>query len=83
MIKDYTTEETKALAQGSSKEELRANLEAKHGSDNVFNTDEMTKLFEVTGFGAPYVSVVRKIDGVRGTLEFCHNPRLYFDFRSK
>jgi hypothetical protein len=30
---------------------------------------------------APLVVVRRKPDGVKGSLEFQHNPRLYFTFR--
>jgi hypothetical protein len=37
--------------------------------------------FTVVGFAAPYVVVVRKSDGVKGTLEFTHRPRVYFDFQ--
>jgi len=36
--------------------------------------------FEVLGFLAPYCDVIRKSDGIRGTLEFQHSPRLYFRF---
>ncbi len=37
--------------------------------------------FEVVGFAAPFVVVRRRSDGVKGTLEFTHNPRVYFGFR--
>jgi hypothetical protein len=43
-------------------------------------TDEMTERFEVHGFCAPFVVVTRKADGVKGTLQFEHMPRFYFDF---
>ena len=36
--------------------------------------------FSVIGFSAPYVVVCRKSDGKTGTLEFTHNPRVYFAF---
>jgi hypothetical protein len=35
----------------------------------------------VIGFAAPFVVVRRKSDGVKGTLEFTHSPRVYFDFK--
>lgn len=56
----------------------RAALEAEHGQ--VWDTDEMTRAFSVRGFMAPFVGVVRKSDGVKGTLTFQHYPRFYFDF---
>jgi len=36
--------------------------------------------FHVLGFGAPYVVVQRKSDGCKGSLEFQHAPRFYFNF---
>ena len=35
---------------------------------------------EVIGFMAPLVVVRRKADGVKGSLEFQHQPRFYFNF---
>lgn len=46
----------------------------------TWTTDELRKDFEVIGFMAPYVSVRRKKDGVKGSLAFTHCPRLYSDF---
>ena len=57
----------------------REAVEAEHGQ--VWDTDEMTRDFEVIGFMAPLVVVGRKADGVEGSLEFQHGPpRLYFNF---
>jgi hypothetical protein len=56
----------------------RKELEQQHGQ--VFDTAELTEHFDVIGFAAPYVIVQRKADGVRGTLEFQHNPRFYYGF---
>lgn len=47
----------------------------------TWNTEELQRDFEVLGFGAPFVTVRRKSDGVLGMLEFTHNPRVYFDFK--
>lgn len=47
----------------------------------TWNTKELQEDFEVKGFCAPYVEVVRKSDGARGMLEFSGNPREYSDFR--
>ena len=56
----------------------REYLESKYGK--VWDTAEMQKEFEVAGFAAPFIIVIRKSDGKRGTLTFQHNPRFYFDF---
>jgi hypothetical protein len=32
------------------------------------------------GFMAAFVVVTRKADGVKGSMEFTHNPRFYFNF---
>jgi hypothetical protein len=37
--------------------------------------------FSVHGFAAPFVVVTRKSDGVKGTLQFNHSPRIYFNFQ--
>jgi hypothetical protein len=46
----------------------------------TWTTAELTRDFEVIGFAAPFVVVVRKADDVRGSLEFTHSPRVYFGF---
>ncbi len=48
---------------------------------SVWNTEELQEEFTVVGFGAPFVSVVRKSDGVKGSMEFQHMPRFYFNFK--
>lgn len=45
-----------------------------------WNTQELQEDFEVKGFQAPFVVVVRKSDGQLGSLEFTHSPRIYFNF---
>ena len=56
----------------------REALEAQHGQ--VWNTEELGQDFEVVGFMAPFVVVRRKSDGKKGSLEFQHQPRFYFNF---
>jgi len=56
----------------------RTALEAKYG--RVWETSELAADFDVLGFLAPYVAVRRKSDGRKGSLEFQHNPRFYFNF---
>jgi len=53
-----------------------------YGEDNVWDTNGVQRVFEVTGFLAPFCTVRRKSDNVKGTLQFCHSPRFYFDFQA-
>ena len=56
----------------------RQRLEAQFGQ--VWDTQQLSRDFEVLGFMAPYVVVRRKSDGRKGSLEFQHSPRFYFNF---
>ena len=56
----------------------REALEAQHGQ--VWDTKELQQDFDVIGFMAPYIGVLRKSDGAKGSLQFQHNPRLYYGF---
>lgn len=57
----------------------QADLAAEQGP--TWTTTEMMAAFEVEGFAAPFVVVVRRSDGKRGTLEFTHAPRVYFGWQ--
>jgi hypothetical protein len=57
----------------------RAALEARYGK--VWNLDELTEEFQVVGFMAPLVVVRRLADGKKGSLEFQHHPRFYFNWQ--
>ena len=43
--------------------------------------DELRRDFTVLQFMAPFVVVARKSDGVKGSLEFTHSPRVYFNWQ--
>ena len=58
------------------KEKKRMTIDTK-----TWNTEEMQKEFTVTGFGLGYCVVKRKSDGVVGSLDFDHSPRVYYDFQ--
>jgi len=45
-----------------------------------WTTDEMTKEFDVIGFGYGYCAVKRKSDGQKGSLDFGGSPRIYYKF---
>jgi len=52
-----------------------------HYTDGVWNNEELVEHFEISHFDEPpYVHVIRKADGVRGTLMFLSVPRFYFSF---
>ena len=61
-----------------TEQELKAELEKDYS--DVMNTAEMTAKYKVLSFSAPFVSVIREEDNVRGSLEFTHMPRFYFNF---
>jgi hypothetical protein len=56
----------------------RERLEERQG--RVWDTQELSRDFEVLGFRAPFVIVRRKRDNIKGTLIFQHDPRFYFSF---
>ena len=66
------------LAEINAEPGSREALELEHGQ--VWNTELLTQDFEVIGFLAPLVVVGRRADGVKGSLEFQHRPRFYFNF---
>ncbi len=80
--------ETKDMAELMSEEihpaeKDRFALEAEFGKGNVWDTDEVQKVFWIESFMAPCAFVTRKKDKLRGILTFQHNPRFYFDFQCK
>lgn len=56
----------------------REKLEQEYGQ--VWDTQELTRDFNVKGFMAPFVVVERKSDGALGSMMFQHHPRYYFKF---
>ncbi len=66
------------LAEINAEPGSRNALEALHGQ--VWNTEELSRDFEVIGFMAPMIAVRRKCDGIKGSLFFQHCPRFYFSF---
>ena len=48
--------------------------------NKTYTTDELLAEFQVEGFMAPYVVVIRKADGQKGSMEFDHSPRIYYNF---
>ena len=50
----------------------------KDGGSCAMDTPEMRALYEVIGFAAGCVVVIRKSDAVKGSLTFDHAPRRYY-----
>ena len=67
----------KAQQEGPSREDM----EALYGE--VWDTTELQQDFHVKSFFAPLVIVERKSDGQKGTLDFIHRPRFYYNFRAQ
>lgn len=70
--------EINSQVETNEKEAERTRLEALYGQ--VWSTNEMSQDFEALGFIAPFIVVRRKSDGKKGSLEFQHNPRFYFNW---
>jgi hypothetical protein len=79
MIDETETIRRQRLAEINSEPGSREAVEGQH--EQVWSTDELSRDFEAFGFMAPYTVVRRRADGVRGSLEFQHNPRFYFNFQ--
>ena len=62
----------------NDQETERKRLENQYGQ--VWDTEQLAAEFEVLGFMAPYVVVRRRSDGRKGSFEFQHHPRFYFNF---
>jgi len=56
----------------------RQRLEAQRGQ--IWDATQLAEDFDVLGFMAPYAVVRRRSDGRKGSLEFQHQPRFYFNF---
>ena len=66
------------LAEINDEPGSREALESEYGQ--VWDTIQLAEEFEVIGFMAPFVVVRRKSDRQKGSVEFQHSPRLYFNF---
>ena len=76
---DGTEEIRRALIDDiNSNAREREELGGEYGQ--VWDTSQLSADFDVEGFMAPFVMVVRKSDGQAGTLMFQHHPRYYFSF---
>jgi hypothetical protein len=70
--------EINSAVESHNAEAERKRLQSQHGQ--IWDAAQLAAEFEVIGFSAPYVVVKRKADGRKGSLEFQHMPRFYFNF---
>lgn len=61
-------------------EEMRVELANLKMSTETWGPDELRERFEVLYFEEPFVVVVDRISGEKGSLMFQHKPRIYFGF---
>lgn len=73
---DIRREEMARLASEAAE---RTILEGRYGK--VWDTQQIRDEFEVIGFMAPFVVAKRKSDGVKGSIQFQHSPRFYFNWQ--
>ena len=50
-------------------------------TEKKWTTSELQQDFKVEGFGGGLCVVRRRSDNVRGSLEFDHMPRIYYNFK--
>jgi len=67
-----------SAVQSQDTDRERQRLEAQYGQ--VWDMAQLSVDFDVLGFIAPYVVVRRKSDSRKGSLEFQHHARFYFNF---
>lgn len=69
-----------ADVESDNEEREKNRLIGLYGPSDVWNTDELRRDFEVTSFCAPFCMVRRRVDGVKGSVQFQPSPRFYFRF---
>ena len=79
MIDETETIRRNLVAEINAEPGSREYLEAQHGQ--VWDTNQLQEQFDVLGFMSPMIAVIRKSDGIKGSLFFQHRPRFYFNFQ--
>ena len=70
----------KRMAELNAAAAARAELEKQYGK--VWSSDQLRAEFKIIGFMAPFVMVKKIATGENGSLEFQHDPRLYFNYQA-
>ena len=74
------TEQARRECQTELNTNAAARLELTGAYGKVWDTEELRQDFEVLGFMAPFVIVRERKSGNKGSLEFQHGPRFYFNW---
>lgn len=64
---------------GKPPDDIVADLRKKYAAE-TWTPEEFETLFSVSAFKSPLVHVVRRQDGVCGTVAYINKPRIYFSF---
>lgn len=75
------TEQARRARQAEIELEAASIEELSQRYGTIWNTEAMRQEFEVLGFMAPFVVVKNRLTGKKGSLEFQHRPRFYFNFQ--
>jgi len=74
------TEDARRARQAELNSNAAARLELTGLYGKVWDTQELREDFEVLSFLAPFVVARDRKSGNKGTLEFQHSPRFYFNW---
>ena len=75
------TESFRRARQAELNTEAAAIEELTQRYGTIWNTEALRQDFEVLGFAAPYVIVRERATGKKGSMEFQHSPRFYFNYQ--
>jgi hypothetical protein len=75
------TENARRARQAELNTEAAAIEELSRRYGTIWNAEALRQEFEVLGFMAPFVVVRQKATGKKGSLEFQHSPRFYFNWQ--
>jgi hypothetical protein len=68
------------VANLESKKYAQEFLDSLYPERDRWTTEELRAEFDVKGFAFGFCIAVRKSDGVKGSLDFDHSPRVYYSF---
>jgi hypothetical protein len=79
VVDEILAQRLNAYYAGKNANDIVADLQKKYSAE-TWTADEFETVFSVRVFKAPIVHVVRRRDGVSGTLAYIDTPRIYFSF---
>jgi hypothetical protein len=76
------TENARRARQAELNREAAAIEELSQRYGTIWNPEALRQDFKVLGFMAPFVVVRNRHTGKKGSLEFQHDPRFYFNWQA-